>query len=544
MKRKTIQDMPEFVIGIDFGSDSCRAVLVDAHSGEVCDSATFVYPRWAKGLYCDNRLQQFRQHPLDYIEGLESVLRELASRCSDPSAIKAISVDTTASTPCFVDAQARPLALREEFKDNPNAMFVLWKDHSGKEEAELITRKCAEHTPNIACHTGNDYSPECFWAKVLHILNVDPAVREAGVSLIEECDFIPALLTGVNDYRDIKPGHCVAGAKHFWAEEWGGFPSDEFFASIDPELVRIKHSLNPDNRTSDFAAGHLCPEWAERTGLSTDCIIGYGNVDSHSGAVGAGVREGRIAMTLGTSAGCMLVVSPEKLGGRIIPGVFGQVDGSILPGMVGFEAGLSAFGDAYAWLRRLLSWPAKAFGVDIPEDQIIAKLTEEAAALPLDVDAVYASDHLNGRRTPDPTTDITAAIAGLKITSTAPEIFRALVEATVFGMWTIVDYLEHQGIPCPEVVAMGGIARKSPYIVQMLADVCGRDISVCDSKDCTAMGAALFATVIAGIYPDIRTATDAIGPGASTVYHPDPAKRDYYRARYEKYRALVAYSEM
>lgn len=535
--------MPELVIGIDFGSDSCRGILVDAHSGEVCGSATFAYPRWAKGLYCDAKKQQFRQHPLDYIEGLEYVLKTLASYCKDPMCVKAVSVDTTASTPCFVDAHARPLSLHEEFKDNPNAMFVLWKDHTGQKEAELITRKCAEHTPNIACHTGNDYSPECYWAKVLHVLNVDPAVKAAGVSLIEECDFITALLTGVNDYRDIKAGHCVAGAKHFWAEEWGGFPSDEFFAGIDPELVRIRHTMQDENYTSDHAAGTLCPEWAEKTGLSTDCVISYANVDSHSGAVGAGVREDRLAMTLGTSAGCMFVVSPEKLGGRIIPGVFGQVDSSILPGMVGFEAGLSAFGDAYAWLKNLLSWPAKVFGVEIPEEQIIAKLTEEAEKLPLDIDAPYATDHFSGRRTPDPKADLTAAIAGLKISTSAPEVFRAIVEATVFGMWTIVQYVESEGIPLPEVVAMGGIARKSPYIVQMLADVCGRDIEVSDCKDCTAMGAVLFATVAAGIYPDLEAATAAIGPKASTVYHPNPEKKAYYSARYEKYRALVAYNE-
>ena len=535
--------MSDKVIGIDFGSDSCRAILLDTSNGIITDTSTFLYPRWNAGMYCDSQNQQFRQHPLDYIEGLEFVLKEIVSRCDSPESIRAIGVDTTASTPCFIDAQARPLSLSDKFKDNPNAMFVLWKDHSASKEAELITAKCAEHNPNIACHTGNDYSPECFWSKILHILNKDPEVRKAAVSVIEECDYIPALLTGVNDYRDIKPGHCVAGAKHFWAEEWGGFPSDDFFASIDPILVQVKHSMNPDNKTSDHIAGHLCREWAEKTGLSTECIVCYGKIDSHSGAVGAGVREGRISMTLGTSAGCMIVVPCEKLKGRIIPGVFGQVDGSILPGMTGFEAGLSAFGDAYAWLKNFLCWPKKAFGADIPEDEVIATLSKEAENLPLDINAPYATDHLNGRRTPNPNSRLSSAIAGLKITSSPAEVFRAIAEATVFGMWTIVDYMEKQGIPCPEIVALGGISRKSPYIVQMLSDVCGRPIRVSDSKDCAAVGAALFATVAAGIYPDIISASDAIGPKATTVYFPDLSKKEYYSARYEKYLSLVEYSE-
>ncbi|MCQ2116069.1 MAG: ribulokinase [Bacteroidales bacterium] len=544
--------MKDYVIGIDFGTDSARAILVDAADGTVLSGRTSMYPRWAKGLYCDARTQQFRQHPLDYIECLETVLKGVVAECPDPSAIRAIAVDTTASTPCFCDAQARPLALLEGFEENPNAMFVLWKDHSGTEEAKVITRTATSCETNYTCLCGNDYSPECFWSKVWHLINVDEAVYKAGVSVIELCDFIPALLTGVQDWHDIKPGRCVAGAKHLWSERWGGFPPDSFFDSLDPRLAPIKDRLVAVNATSDHVAGKLCSEWAAKLGLSTDVKVGYGMIDAHSGGVGAGIRTGRYVINMGTS-GCLMFVMPkEVIGDRIVDGVFGQADDSIIPGCVGFEAGLSAMGDAYAWFRKLISWPLQQMAAQHPElaavieeaqDGMIARLTEAAEALPLDVDAPFANDNFNGRRSPNPTADITATIAGLKLTTQAPEIFRAIAESTVFGFKAITDYLEKCGIEAESFVGVGGISRKSPYIMQMFADAFGRDLAISDCKDSCAMGVAMFAAVIAGIYPDIEAAQDAMCPAASVVYHPDKSKAEYYAARYEKYLAAVRFSE-
>lgn len=547
--------MKSFVIGIDYGTDSARAVLVDASCGDVLASSVAAYPRWGRGLYCDAALQQFRQHPLDYLECLEKVLRDVVGACEDPLAIKAISVDTTGSTPCFVDAKARPLSMDESFAEDPDAMFVLWKDHSSAKESELITARCAEHTPNFACHTGNDYSPECFWTKVLHILRTNQAVREAAVSVIEECDFITATLTGVADYRDIKPGHCAAGAKHLWAEEWGGFPPESFFESVDPLLLPILRNLNPDNRTCDFAAGTLCPEWAAKLGLGTGVVIGYGNIDSHSGAVGAGIADGTIVMNIGTSACYMAAVPKEKMGGRIVDGVFGQVDDAIIPGLVGFEAGLSAFGDAFAWLKKTLSWPLRGIlsGAEVSpevesllrkaEDDILVNLTREAQALPLSIDAPFATDHLNGRRTPNPDGSLSAGFAGLKITTSAPEMFRAIVEAVAFASRTVIDYYESNGIDVSRLVAVGGISQKSPYVMQTLADVMGRRIEVSACKDSCAMGAAVYASVAGGIWPDVVTAQSHICPGSAAQYIPEPSKKEIYDQRYARYQALVSFCE-
>ncbi|MCQ2135389.1 MAG: ribulokinase [Bacteroidales bacterium] len=547
--------MKNYVIGIDYGTDSARAVLVDCSNGQTLSSSVECYPRWAKGLYCDAPTQQFRQHPLDYLECLEKVLSSVISECPDPSAIRAISVDTTGSTPCFVGADARPLSLLEEFSQDPDAMFVLWKDHSAAKESELITRLCAEHEPNYACHTGNDYSPECFWTKVLHILRTNPKVRDAAVSVIEECDFITATLTGVKDYRDIKPGHCAAGAKHLWAQEWGGFPPEEFFRSVDPILLPILHNLNSDNRTCDQVAGHLCPQWAEILGLSTDVVIGYGNIDSHSGAVGAGITDGTIVMNIGTSACYMAVVPKEKLGGRIIDGVFGQVDDGILPGMVGFEAGLSAFGDAFAWLKKTLCWPMASLAASpdcTPEmeavlkkaqDELLVRLTEQAQALPLSLDAPLATDHLNGRRTPSPDGSLSAGFAGLRITTSAPELFRAIVEAVCFASRRVIDYLEENGVDCSRLVAVGGISQKSPYVMQTLADVMGRRVEVSACKDSCAMGAAVYASVAGGVWPDVVTAQKNMCALSAREYTPDESKKEIYDQRYARYKALVTFCE-
>ncbi len=544
--------MTDYVIGIDFGTDSARAILLDARSGKEISGCTAFYPRWGKGLYCDARTQEYRQHPLDYIECLETVLKGVIAECPEPQNIRAIGVDTTASTPCFCDAQARPLALNEGFEENPNAMFVLWKDHSGTEEARAITATAATFVPNYTCLSGNDYSPENFWSKVWHLINVDEEVYKAGVSVIELCDFIPALLCGVKDWHDIKPGRCVAAAKHLWSERWGGFPPDEFFNSLDPRLTPIKDRLVPVNNTSDKPAGMLCKEWADKLGLSTSVKVGYGMIDAHSGGVGAGIRLGRFVINMGTS-GCLMFVQPkEVLGDRIVTGVYGQADDSIIPGSVGFEAGLSAMGDAYAWFAKLISWPMRQLAAERPElkavlDEaqggIITELTKAAAALPLDVDAPFANDNFNGRRSPNPTSDITAGIAGLKLTSGAPEIFRAIAEATVFGFKAIVDYLEECGIYAESFVGVGGIARKSPYIMQMFADAFGRELAISDCKDSCAMGAALFASVVAGIYDKIEDAQEALCPAASVVYTPDPSKAEYYKARYAKYLAMVEFSE-
>ncbi len=534
-----MNDIRNYVIGLDFGTDSVRAMLVDAADGKIIASAVEMYRRWSKGMYSDPSKARFRQHPLDYIEGLEKVLKSVIGECEDPEAIRSISVDTTASTPCLTDRAGVPLSLKPEYAENPDAMFVLWKDHTGQDESEEITALCAGQPVNYAAHSGNHYSAECYWSKVLHLIRKNDDLRRDAWSAMELCDWIPALLTGSNEAGSIKASHCAAGTKQMWAEEWGGFPPEGFFAALDPDLGKIAGRLPRSNYDCGKAAGKLCPEWAEKTGLSTDVLIGVGNVDSHSGGVGAGISHRTMILNLGTSAGYMAVMPVEKMEGRIIDGIFNQVDGSILPGMVGFEAGLSAFGDLYAWLRKLLAWPLKAVRdsreAEEIEDRLLYMLGEEAAGLPVRLEAPLATDYFNGRRSPDPDSSLTGTIAGLTLGTSAPELYYALAEATAFATKAILDHLVNGGIDVERFIAVGGISQKSPFVMQLLADVTGLEISISENSGSCAMGSAIHAAAVAGLYPSIGEAQKHMVKPTSKTYYPDPSKKEILDSRYERY---------
>lgn len=540
-----------YVIGLDYGSDSVRATLVDAHTGEQAAEAVHAYRRWAQGLYCDAANSRFRQHPLDYLEGLEAVISGVLDARRDLAPyVRAIAVDTTASTPCLADEHLMPLALQERYKDNPDAMFVLWKDHTGEAEAEEINRACKESAVDYSKFTGYNYSPECFWAKVLHLLRQSDELRRDAYTVVEECDWIPALLTGNTDPAKHKMGHCCVGQKMFWSEEWGGFPPREFFERIDKRLLPILDTLHPAKYTCDHAYGTLSKEWAEKFGLSEEVKIGVGNVDSHQGAIGAGVAYKTAVLTLGTSAGCMAVMPKEKLGGRIIDGVFGQVDSCILPGMVGFEVGLSAFGDVYAWLKRTLLYPActilanttllppeqRKAVIEEMEDKIMAQLTADAQALPLREDAPFATDWLNGRRSPAPNAKLWGSLMGLRLATTAPELYYALVEATAFAFRAIIDHLIKNGLEIENLIGVGGIAQKSPFVMQMLADITGKSIHVSSCKQAAAHGSAICASVVAGIYPTIEAAQRALCRPTVRTYEPNRAVAEHFDRRYALYR--------
>ena len=416
-----------YVLGLDYGTDSVRALLVDALTGREIDSEVALYSRWNRGLYSDPRVARFRQHPHDYLEALRRTVRAVTDRHADLAPhIRALSVDTTASTPCLTDKRGVPLSLHEKYAENPDAMFVLWKDHTGQAECEEINALCARSPINYACHSGNYYSAECFWSKVLHLLRRDEELRRDAWSVVELCDWIPAVLTGCPDAASVKMGHCVCGSKLMWAEEWGGYPPEEFFAALDPVLLPIVRHLPKENYGCDVAAGYLTEEWAAELGLKPGIPVGVGDIDSHSGAVGAGVCYGTVVLNLGTSACYMAVMPREEMGDRIVEGIFGQVDGSILPHMIGFESGMSAFGDVYAWFKKLLCWPLHAILsrtelVDAStrdrliaetEGRIMEELTAGAEALPLRADAPLATDWLNGRRSPFSDSALTGMLMG------------------------------------------------------------------------------------------------------------------------------------
>ncbi len=534
----------QFVIGIDYGTDSVRSIIVDATNGNELAASVFYYPRWKDGLYCNPQLNQFRQHPLDYIEGLEYTVKDCLTQAGEQVArnIKGIAVDTTGSTPVAVDKNGTPLALLADFADNPNAMFVLWKDHTSIKEAEEINRHASQFPVNYLKYVGGIYSSEWFWAKLLHILRQDEKVASAMHSWVEHCDWIPFLLTGGSHVSAIRRGVCSAGHKGLWKESFGGYPPDHFFASLDKKLAGFTQKLPAETYTSDQPAGYLSKEWADKLGLNSDVVVAIGAFDAHMGAVGGQIEPYYLSKVMGTSTCDMLIAPKDEVDHILVSGICGQVDGSVIPGMIGMEAGQSAFGDTYAWFKNILSWSLTLIEDkqlrQIVSDKIIKVLSEQAALLPLSEHDEVAVDWLNGRRTPDANQTLKAAITGLSLGTGAPQIFKSLVEATCFGAKAIVERFNDEGIKVKGLIGLGGVARKSPYIMQTMADVMNMPIKIHKSEQTCAIGAAMFAATAAGIYTKVEDAMHAMGQGFDAVYEPDADKAFLFAQRYEKYKAL------
>ena len=543
-----------YVIGLDYGTDSVRALVLDASNGRELNSAVHYYRRWKEGKFCNPSENIFRQHPLDYIEGLEASILD-AIRPLEGSvinAIKAISIDTTGSTPCPVDKKGKPLALNEKYSTNPNAMFILWKDHSSIKEAEEINQLAGEWEINYLQYEGGVYSSEWFWAKILHILRIDEEVRKNAWSWVEHCDWIPAVLTGVSLSEDIKRSQCAAGHKAMWHESWEGLPDENFLKSIDPLLGGLRKRLYEKTYTSNQSAGIISKAWADKLGLNENVKIGIGAFDAHMGAVGGEIEPYALSRVMGTSTCDILVAPQENFPDKTVSGICGQVSGSVIPGMMGLEAGQSSFGDAYAWFRDILAWPIKNIVGKSPWlkngqkdkfiaeciDRIIPELSNQAASL--DPSSCYeiALDWLNGRRTPDANQSLKAAIAGLSLGTDAPKIFRAIVEATAFGAKAIVDRFIEEGVPINSVIGLGGVAKKSPFVMQVLANVLNMPIKVARSEQTCALGAGMFAATVAGIYTDVLEAKEAMGQGFEKIYEPEPEMTDYYQHKYQQYLTL------
>src|SRR5688572_5129393 len=541
---------PTYVIGVDYGTDSVRSVLIDAGNGNEIASSVFYYPRWKTGMYCNPSLNQFRQHPLDYTEGLETTLTD---RLKNPgkevaSLVKAISVDTTGSTPVAVDKTGPPLALLPGFEQNPNAMFVLWKDHTATKEAAEINDHSKKFPVNYLQCVGGIYSSEWFWARLLHILREDTALQKNCYSFADHCDWIPFLLTGGNDISKMKRGVCSAGHKALWAADFGGLPPNDFFASLDPLLDGFRSRLFDKTYTADEAAGNLSSEWANRLGLSTSVVVGVGAFDAHVGAVGGEIEPYHLSKVMGTSTCDMLVAPGHEVADKLVKGICGQVAGSIIPGMTGLEAGQSAFGDIYAWFKNLLSWPINNLLTDEKvkkelNDKLIVSLSNEAAKLPVSENDELAVDWLNGRRTPDADQLLKAGIVNINLGTDAPRIFKALVEASCFGAKAITDRFREEGIPVKGLIGLGGVAKKSPYIMQTMADVMNMPIRIHKSEQTCAAGAAMFAATVAGIYEKVEDAMKAMGQGFDAVYHPDESKAKIYSQRYNRYKQLGKFIE-
>ena len=469
--------------------------------------------------------------------------------------VAGIGIDTTGSTPCAVDRAGTPLALTKGFESDPDAMFVLWKDHTAVAEAELINRVARTWGgTDFTKYEGGVYSSEWFWSKILHVLRSSAKVRKAAFSWVEHCDWMPALLTGTTDPLTMKRGRCAAGHKAMWHEEWKGLPPEEFLVKVDGLLRGLRERLYRETFTSDTSAGGLTAEWAKKLGLRPGVAVAVGAFDAHMGGVGGQIADRTLVKIMGTST-CDMLVAPERtIGAKCVSGICGQVDGSIIPGMIGLEAGQSAFGDVYAWFKGLLAWPLEAV---LPKakglkpaaaaklaadagDQLLEVLSAEAAKVDPEDSTVIALDWLNGRRTPFADQSLKGAIAGLTLGSTAPKVFRALVEATAFGSKAIVEQFRKEGVAIASVIALGGIARKSPFVMQTTADVLGMPIKVVASEQACALGAGMFGAVAAGVHRSVGEAQKRMGSGFDRVFKPAPRRAAFYQKAYGRYLELGA----
>ncbi|MDR2466248.1 MAG: ribulokinase [Prevotellaceae bacterium] len=516
----------KYVVGLDYGTDSCRAVIVEAETGAEVASSEKFYKRWKEGKYCDPLKNRYRQHPLDYIESLEESVREALSLSPEGTAenVVGISFDTTGCTPALVNADGLPLALMPEHAEKPDAMFVLWKDHTAIEEAARINELAKAGDTDYTAYEGGIYSSEWVWAKMAHVLSNDESIRGDAYSWVEHCDWMPALLAGKTRPEVMVRSRCAAGHKAMWHKDWDGLPPEEFLVAVSPLLKGFRARLFEETYTSDVRVGNLTPEWATRLGLSTDVAVGVGMFDCHAGAVGAEIKPKNFVRVMGTSTCDVMVVPYEDMRDKLIPGICGQVDGSVIPGMIGLEAGQSGFGDVYAWVSRFTG-------------KSIRELTAEAEKLPIS-ETIVATDWLNGRRTPDADQLLTGTITGLTLSSSPAMVFRALVEATAYGSKAIIDRFLENGIEIESVTGIGGIARKSPFVMQTLADVLGMPIKVAKTEQACAFGAAMFAAVAAGVHPDVPSAQKAMGQGFISEYLLNETNHRIYAKMYEKYLAL------
>lgn len=549
----------KYVVGVDFGTDSVRAILVSTQSGETLATEVFEYPRWKAGRYCDALQNQFRQHPQDHLEGLEYTVKGVVSASGiRPDQIVGIGIDTTGSSPMAVDSAGKPLALLPEFSENPNAMLILWKDHTAIKEAEEINQMARTWGGvDFTQYSGGIYSSEWFWSKILHVIRQDLEVAEAAYSWMEHCDFIAYELTGATEPEKFKRSRCAAGHKALWHESWGGLPDKKYLEKLDPRLAALKDRLFTETFTSDQAAGTLSDEWALKLGLSGQTVVTVGTIDAHAGAVGGEISPNTLVKVMGTSTCDIMVTSPQEIGGKLVKGICGQVNGSVIPGLVGLEAGQSAFGDMLAWFRDLITQPtvkiiqhsplldvqAKEQLIATIESNLLSSLSREALEIPILDSAPVALDWINGRRTPDANPSLKGAIMGITPGMDAARILKALVEALCFGSRKIVERLKEEGVSIDAVIAMGGVAKKSSLVMQTMADVLNMPIKVATSEQAPALGAAMYAAAAAQAHPDLATAIEAMGAGFDQVYEPIPANTELYESLYQQYTRLGHFVE-
>jgi L-ribulokinase len=518
--------MAQYSLGLDYGTNSVRALLVDVSNGHEVATHVFEYPSGDAGVFVDPKDPNLaRQNPADYVEGFYETVRHVMTHAGiSGDDVVGIGVDTTGSSPMPVDTDGHPLAFHKEWAGNPDAKVWLWKDHTAYAEAAEITEKARSLGLPYLAKCGGTYSSEWFWSKILHCARTAPQVFEAAYSWVEIADWIPAYLTGNMSPRSIRRGVCAAGHKAMYAAEWGGLPSKEFLATLDPRLADLRDRLYDEAVPSDQSAGGLREDIAERAGLRAGTPVAVGAFDAHFGAVASGVKPGTLVKIMGTST-CDCMVHPLSEPLADIPGLCGIVRGSILPDAFGLEAGQSAVGDIFNWFVSFSGHSHEA-------------LTQGALALKPGESGLLALDWNNGNRTVLVDPLLTGLLAGQTLHTTPGEVYRALIEATAFGALTIIRRLEEYGVPVREVVNCGGIAEKSPLTMQIYADVCNRPMKVSRSAQTCALGSAIFGAVVGGAHASVAEAQTAMTGVKDRVYTPNPDAVAVYARLYALYMEL------
>src|ERR1039457_4425571 len=525
----------KYTIGLDYGTNSVRALIGSVANGSEVAAAVWTYSHGTAGGVFLRDPNLARQHPLDYVNGAEITIKQaLATAKKSVKGFKheqvvGIGVDTTGSTPLPVDANGQPLAFSKKFANNPAAMAWLWKDHTGVAEAAEITALAAKIRPEFLAKCGGIYSSEWFFSKILKCLRAAPEVFNAAHSWIELSDFVPAALTGTLAPDQFTAGICAAGHKAMWNANWNGYPDAEFLSQLDPKLGALRDRLPKKVRAVDTAAGMLTAEWAKKTGLTAGIPVAVGAFDAHTGAIGAGVKPGTLVKIIGTST-CDISVklNTERLAD--VPGVCGIVDGSVVPGHFGIEAGQSAVGDIFNWWVNYIQPHGEKLSHRILDELALELKPGESGLLALDWN--------NGNRTILVDQMLTGLLVGQTLYTTPAEVYRALIEATAFGALTIINRFEEYGVKISQVVNCGGIAEKSAITMQIYADVTGRPMKVSRSAQTCALGSAIAAAVVAGEHRDYATAQKKMTGLKPKIYKPNPKAHEIYRELYPLYRTL------
>jgi len=527
----------ECVIGLDYGTNSVRCVIVDTASGRELGTCVYEYESGQAGILLDPADHNLaRQNPADYLKGAELTVAGAISQARkaepsfSPKDVVGIGVDTTGSTPLPVDRDGKPLAMHDAFRANPNAHAWLWKDHTGYAEAAEITELAKKERPQYLAKCGGTYSSEWFFSKILHCLRTDPKVYDAAHTWVEHADWLPAVLTGTDHPDQIKRCRCAAGHKAMFNDSWGGYPDAEFLSQLDPKLGQLRKTLSDQTYAVDKAAGRLTDAWAGKLDLPAGIPVAMGAFDAHLGAVGSGIRSGVLVKIIGTST-CDMVVSPSDATLPDIPGICGIVDGSILPGYYGLEAGQSAVGDIFNWFVNYIQPGGRDAGSH-------AALTEKAAHLKPGQSGLLALDWNNGNRTILVDQRLTGLLVGQTLHTKPEEIYRALIEATAFGALTIINRFEEFGVKISEVVNCGGIAEKNAMLMQIYADVTGREMKISRSAQTCALGSAVAAAVVGGAHPSFSAAQKAMCGIKAQTFKPIPANQKVYQKLYKLYKRL------